>query len=334
MRDSKDLPFDGVLLIALVGDAPGNEMPYVASLPTMAAGAWFHSKIDRVRRSVDDVYKQAVEFARTEYVSTPIQGCEPRLRSTKHDIAQKMSALIGLPADLIEKNDLRISKNVYMFELAKRVKTCVPAYWTCASQRRWHRGRSAILTIRALGARLMKANGTPVSKGRSILPPSGPVPSPVTGRVSDAGTQISDTGKKYYGINFSANAAWNYDGMANTIKFAADAMKANPHMRMFWATGYYDLTTPSYEARYTLDQDGIPADRLTEAYFAGPHGVYSGRCQFVCGIHDVGSRLHYPADALSIFVKPRGGSDVLHSMAQGFVERDLVRRRAAGLHTR
>lgn len=273
LRDSKNLPFDGVMLIALVGDAPGNEMPYVASLPTMAAGAWFHKKIDRAGRSVDDVYRQAVGFARTEYVSALIQGSslpEP----TKHEIAQKMSALIGLPVDLIEKSDLRISKNVYMFNLLKdqNLRTGLLDVRVTAPLAE---GQIGDIDDPALGVVPMKANGTPVSKGPINPAAIGPVPSPVMGAYLAQELKFPSQ-NKYYGINFSANAVWNYDGLKNTIKYVGDAMAANPHMRMFWATGYYDLTTPSYEARYTLDQDGIPADRLTAAYFAGPHGVYAG----------------------------------------------------------
>ncbi|WP_159845412.1 hypothetical protein [Brevundimonas sp. G8] len=47
-------------------------------------------------------------------------------------------------------------------------------------------------------------------------------------------------------------------------------------MRLFWMAGYYDLTTPAYAGRYILDQVGVPADQLTAAHFAGPHGVYDG----------------------------------------------------------
>jgi len=53
-------------------------------------------------------------------------------------------------------------------------------------------------------------------------------------------------------------------------------MRANPKMRLFWAGGYYDLTTPAYAAHYTLDQAGVPGAQLDANYFPGPHGVYAG----------------------------------------------------------
>jgi hypothetical protein len=47
-------------------------------------------------------------------------------------------------------------------------------------------------------------------------------------------------------------------------------------MRLFWAGGYFDLTTPAYAAHYTLDQVGVPGAQLDANYFPGPHGVYAG----------------------------------------------------------
>jgi hypothetical protein len=72
------------------------------------------------------------------------------------------------------------------------------------------------------------------------------------------------------------NAAWNYDDRKDANPAIAAAMTADPKLRLFWAGGVYDLTTPAYAARYTLDQVGIPSDRLTAIYFDGPHGVYDG----------------------------------------------------------
>ena len=79
----------------------------------------------------------------------------------------------------------------------------------------------------------------------------------------------------YIAVNFSVNAKWRYDDAKKAMVYLGEALRAHPHMRLFWAAGYYDLTTPAYEARYTLDQDGVPAKQLTAEYFPGPHGVYA-----------------------------------------------------------
>ena len=53
-------------------------------------------------------------------------------------------------------------------------------------------------------------------------------------------------------------------------------MQADPELTLFWAAGLYDLSTPAYGGRYALDQGGVPADRLTAAYFPAGHSVFVG----------------------------------------------------------
>jgi hypothetical protein len=53
-------------------------------------------------------------------------------------------------------------------------------------------------------------------------------------------------------------------------------MAKQPDLRIFWANGLYDLTTPAASGRYGLDHGGVIPERLTAALFVGPHGVYEG----------------------------------------------------------
>jgi carboxypeptidase C (cathepsin A) len=272
----KDFRLDGVMLVALAAGAPGREMPYVTSLPTMAAGAWFHQKIDRKGRSVEQVFNEAMAFAQTEYVTALIKGgsLPP---AEKHRIAVRMSSLIGLPVALIEKDDLRISKNEYMFNLLKDKGL-----------------RTGLLDVTVTGPLVAGADGgidDPAlgvqPKGPPGAPPLtpdkiGPVPSPAVGAYLTNELKFPST-DTYIGVNFSVNVQWNYEtrgndfgARSNDFEALAAAMRANPKLRLFWAGGYYDLTTPAYGAHYTLDQAGVPGAQLDANYFPGPHGVYGG----------------------------------------------------------
>ncbi|HWE46140.1 MAG TPA: hypothetical protein VG407_08930 [Caulobacteraceae bacterium] len=266
------MKFDGVMLIALVGSAPGHEMPYVTSLPTMAAGAWFHNRIDHGDRGVADVYREAVEFARTEYVSALIQGSSLP-DAERRRVAERMSKLIGLPVDLILAKNLRVTDNDYMFNLLKDkgLRTGLLDVRVTAPL---EPGEIGAIDDPSLGVAPKRDKNAPA--GPALTPESiGAVPSPAVGRYLTEQLKFPTT-ETYYGVNFTVNSKWNHEDHPDAILRLAKAMKADPHLRLFWAAGYYDLTTPAYEARYTLDQDGIPADRLTAAYFAGPHGVYAG----------------------------------------------------------
>lgn len=270
VKISADLPFDGVLLIALAGDVPGREMPYVVALPTMAAGAWYHQKIDRAGRTVDQVFAEALQFARTEYVTALIQGGSLPA-AEKRRIAKRMSSFVGLPADLIEAKDLRLSKNDWMFNILKdrSLRTGLLDVTITAPL---EPGQDGAIDDPALGVVPKRAAGAPAGP-----PPSpaaiGAVPSPVVGRYLNEVLKYP-AADPYYGVNFQVNAAWTHERGANPYEALGDAMRRNPKMRLFWAAGYYDLTTPAYAGRYVLDQAGVPGGQLTAAYFAGPHGVY------------------------------------------------------------
>ncbi|HEY2358229.1 MAG TPA: hypothetical protein VGH86_12330 [Phenylobacterium sp.] len=272
VKNGADLPFDGVLLVALAANVPGREMPFVSSLPTMAAGAWYHQKIDRKGRSVEQVFNEALDFARTDYVTALIKGASLPA-AEKHRVAQRMSSLIGLPVELIEKDDLRVSKNEYMFNLLKD-QTLRTGLLDVTVTGPLEPGQDGGIDDPALGVVPKRAPGAPAAP-----PPTpdklGPVPSPAVGAYI-AGDLKFPTTDTYIGVNFSVNAQWNYESRSNDFEALAKAMRENPRLRLFWAGGYYDLTTPAYAARYTLDQVGVPPAQLTANYFPGPHGVYAG----------------------------------------------------------
>lgn len=267
-----DLKFDGVALVALVGDTAGREMPYVAALPTMAAGAWYHNRVDRKGSTVQQTFDEALAFARGDYVNALIQGASLPA-AERHRVAERMSQLIGLPTDLIESKNLRLTKNDYMFNLLKD-QTLRTGLLDVRVTAPLEPGQDGAIDDPALGVVPKRAPGAP----------AGPPPSPAAiGVIPNAvlGGYIKDslkfkTDEPYYALNFKVNAAWNFDDRKDVNPAIAAAMNADPSLRLFWAGGVYDLTTPAYAARYTLDQVGIPSDRLTAIYFDGPHGVYDG----------------------------------------------------------
>ena len=273
LKEAPDLHFDGVALIALVGDANGREMPYVAALPTMAAGAWYHQRVDRKGRTVQQAFDEALDFARGDYVKALIQGSSLPAAERRR-VAERMSQLTGLPVDLIEAKDLRLSKNDFMFNLLKD-QTLRTGLLDVRVTAPLEPGQDGGIDDPALGVMPKRAPGAPVDNEPFNPASLGAIPNPVLGRYLTEDLKFKST-EPYYALNFIVNSAWNYEGGGDVNGAVGEAMKADPKLRLFWAAGLYDLTTPAYAARYTLDQDGIPAERLTAIYFDGPHGVYDG----------------------------------------------------------
>jgi len=274
MAKSSKLKWNGVMLVAVAPDVSGREMPFVASLPTMAAGAWYHNRIDRAGKTVEQVYDEALSFARTDYVAALIRGASlPAV--DKHRVAERMSKLVGLPVELIEQENLRLSKNTWMFNLLKTPDGLRTGLLDVRVTAKLEPGALGDLDDPALGVVPPRAAGAPAG-GPAPTPQSvGAVESPAVAAYLRQELKYP-AGEPYYGVNFIVNSQWNREGGGKAFEGLAAAMNADPALRLYWSGGLYDLTTPAYAAAYTFDQIGIPSDRVTSALFPGPHGVYEG----------------------------------------------------------
>lgn len=273
LMDAVDLEFDGVLLFALVANAEGSEMPQVVALPTMAAIAWYHERIARNGRSVEQVFDEAVEFARGEYVTALIRGASLPAKEL-HAVAARMAALTGLPADYIAERRLRVSKEDFYLTLLQDQGL-----------------RTGQLDGRAT-ARLDAPKQRPPYDDPGIsYTPDPPPPVPEQTRSTAPGDESAleryfrealrfRSAERYIALNLDVNQAWKPEGAwgdgtpFQATDAIAAAMLARPKMRLFWVSGLYDLSTPAYAGRYALDRAGVPADRLTAVRLPGGHSVY------------------------------------------------------------
>jgi carboxypeptidase C (cathepsin A) len=270
LRAAPDLLLDGILLFALVPDTP-NILGDVAALPSFAATAWLHERIDRRGRSVEAVYEEAVDFARTDYAAALIRGGSLDA-ATRRQVARRMSDLIGLPAEQIEAAHLRVSIETFMTNLLKDQGL-----------------RTGRLDSRATGRLDAPARRPPYDDPGINYSPTvtAAADAPANAILSGARASVVetyfrdilkfDTAETYNALNLDVNAAWDYERAgqgSSPVEAVGEAMARDPALRVFWAAGYFDLATPAYGGRYTLDQANIPADRLTAAYFQAGHSVF------------------------------------------------------------
>jgi carboxypeptidase C (cathepsin A) len=75
---------------------------------------------------------------------------------------------------------------------------------------------------------------------------------------------------------------WGWKDFANRYAAIGEslrkAMSVNPHMRVFVASGYYDLATPHFAADYSFDHLGIPQSlrgNLELTYYEAGHMMYA-----------------------------------------------------------
>jgi carboxypeptidase C (cathepsin A) len=261
------LHFDGVILVSGGGrENSGPNALYVDSVASMAAGAYFYGKIDQGGRTVQQVVDQARQFARTSYARALARG-KSLPGAERHRIARELSAYIGLPAPLIEAHHLRISLNVYMFNLLK------------------DRGlRTGLLDVRATSALVANAAGAIDDPALGVVKPQahtsakptaaavGAVASPAVGQYLREVLKFPSD-DPYIGVNFSANVAWKYDKSRDMASLIAARMRDDPRMRLLAVSGFYDLAGGDDERGFV--HAGVPARRLTFVQFAAGHEVYA-----------------------------------------------------------
>ncbi|MFB3828126.1 MAG: hypothetical protein ACE15B_15255 [Bryobacteraceae bacterium] len=262
---NKGLSFDGVLLLSLAARLAGSEMPFVTTFPTFAVAAAFHGKVDAGGRSASEIFDEAAKFARTEYIGALIQGdALPAAEKTR--IAQEMAKRIGLSEEFIAGKKLRIGKPDFMLNLLKG------------------RGlRTGQLDSRATGELAAYANRKPPADDPSMSMPAPAAPdkaaAPSLLQTYFTRELKFPATENYRSLNLDINAKWKYDvenAFSDTAGRIAAVMREQPKLRLFWAAGYYDITTPLAAGKYTLDQAGIPPERLTAALFETGHSVFEG----------------------------------------------------------
>jgi carboxypeptidase C (cathepsin A) len=251
---AKDLPLDGVLLFSLVGGPQGPDLPYVMTLPTFAATAAYHGQVDAAGRTPQQIFDEAAAFARGDYISALIQGSSVSAQE-KARVAAKLSALIGVPTELILAKNLRLDKYDFMLNLLKDKGL-----------------RTGQLDGRATGDLASYATRTPPYDDPSMSLGSSSADLLKTYLTGELKFQ---TAEAYKTLNLEINSKWKYNvERADAASQVGAAMRANPRLRLFWAGGLYDITTPLASGRYTLDHAGIPADRLTAVAFPTGHSIF------------------------------------------------------------
>lgn len=262
----KGIAFNGILLVSSILNfqtarfTRGNDLPYQLFLPTYAATAWFHGALDH-QTTLEAHLAEAEEYANGKYVLALAQG-DSLSESDRQEAIDTLRRLTGLSNEYLEATDLRIDIHRFCKELLRSKKRTV--------------GR---LDSRFLGIDALAATENPEHDPSmtAIMPP-------YTAMVNDHIRRNLgwETDTPYY--VFNPGELWknwtygeNGDGYPDTSEALRAAMSKNPHMRVFVASGYYDLATPYFATEYTknhLSLDPTLRGQLTTEYYEAGHMMY------------------------------------------------------------
>jgi carboxypeptidase C (cathepsin A) len=229
---------------------------------SFAATAWYHGRVDRSERSLEQHVADAQQFAATEFVQALYAGA--RLPSGERQrLAERIAALTGLAASLVLENDLQVSAETFAKSLLQET-----------GQQVGHYDSRFVLPLAA------SAND-PVADDPAM---GQYVPAFVAALNLHMRDELGvDLDLPYLAIEFhKINARWDYGagpGVFSPRDHAPDlaaAMRRNPALQLFVGTGWYDLATSVGDAEYMVAHAGFPRERVTLRQYESGHMPYLG----------------------------------------------------------
>jgi carboxypeptidase C (cathepsin A) len=268
LLQEQGMEFNGVVLMSSILDFSvwantGVDHAYVVNLPTEAAIAWYHDKVANKPADIGTFLADVRHFADTDYRLALAQG-DALAPADADRIAARLSQYTGLSTTYIKEANLRIEPSRFRKELLRDQRRTV--------------GR---LDGRFEGIDADAAGETPDGDAASDA---------ATGAYLAAfnqyvGSELKFTDDSAYLPNNYAviNRGWDWKhktGRGFGFMQApyvggdlADAMRRNPHLKVFSANGYYDLATPFHATEFDLGHLGLdPAIRKNIAFGFYPSG--------------------------------------------------------------
>ena len=233
LQSTFGIALNGIMLISSANDYgvldnTVSDLYYVNYLPSYAASAWYHKKLNKTYQNMklETFLEKVNEFASGEYLTALYKG--NRISSKeKKKIAKKMSKFTGLSQSYILKHDLRVVMEDFCEELLSDSGQVIG---------RFDSRYTGINT----GESVAYLGGDPSSLGITEA------------FISAYNDYISSkleykTDETYYDCSYETGAYWSF-GLDNCYLAQEDNIKyimsANPRMKIWVICGYYDLATP------------------------------------------------------------------------------------------
>ena len=266
------LALDGVILVSCAMDlqsivfGPGNDLPYALFLPALANVAQYHGRLKGgLGASPAAARSAAEEFVASHYLAALHAGA--RLSATDRRRAEgRIADLTGLAPALVREKNLRISDQCFFVEGLRAQGRIV--------------GR-----LDARSTAPMAASG---AREFDFDPGIDSFNAPYTTATLAYYARLGlHDETRYEVLSMDVNKGWNWqrgegngklNGYTSTSADLSRAMRRNARLRVFVASGRYDLGTPYSASDWSLAQLDAPAEvlaRVTHRYYDAGHMMYT-----------------------------------------------------------
>lgn len=247
----------------------GTDLEYIGFLPSYAAIAWYHNKLPNKPADLEAFLQQVRAFARGEYADALFQGSSLP-QAEYNDVLAKLQQYTGLSAEFLKNTNFKFSASQFRAELL----------------------RDQGLTLGRYDARYEGTN----TDNAQATPEYDPSDTGIGPAYTSAwnwyvrNTLKYDSNETYRMTGYAVIGPWDWHHrlpgfqafgreapLPDVAANLGDAMRKNPHLRVFSANGYYDLATPFFKTEFDLDQLNLPPaiyKNISFHYYPSGHMLY------------------------------------------------------------
>ena len=240
----RGIAFNGIVLVSSILNmqtarfVKGNDLPFILFLPTYAATAHYHGVIPK-RRNLRAFLKEVEKFAIGEYASLLARGDSLSKTERQHTIA-RLAKYTGLHPAFIDQSNLRINIHSFCKELLRDKKR----------------------TVGRIDSRFVGIDGDHTAQQNEHDPSISALMPPYVSTFNQyVRSELGYKSDLEYNVFNKVFNEWNWgsagQGMPDTSEALRKAVSKNPHMKIYIASGFYDLATPYFATEYTLDHMGL-----------------------------------------------------------------------------
>jgi len=261
----RGIAFNGVLLVSTILNfqtarfGKGNDLPYVLFLPTYTAIPWYHKRLPadlqgNLRKTLDEVER----WAANEYTVALAKG-DRLTPAERQEVIDRLARYTGLDKKFIDNSELRIEIQRFDKELLRDQKR----------------------TVGRLDGRFKGIDDLAVTERPDFDPSMAAIRPPYTAAFNDyVRRELGFKSDLEYYILGGGIGRWDFgsdNAYADTSEPLRSAFAKNPYMKLFVASGYYDLATPYFAAEYTMRHMGLDPslrNNVTYTYYEAGHMMY------------------------------------------------------------
>lgn len=267
LQERHGMFLNGVMLVSSILDfatarfEAGNDLPYLLFLPSYAATAWYHQRLDDDLQALElgSLLAEVERFVVNDYSLALMQGA--RLEQGERErVARLLARFTGLSERYVLQSNLRVEIMRFCKELLRDERRSV--------------GR--------LDSRFKGSDRDAAGESFEYDPSYATIQGPFTATFNHyVREELGYKSDLPYEILKSLYQTWSYKDFENRYVNVAEtlrkAMTMNPFLKVHVASGFYDLATPYFATDYTLNHLGLEPElqqNLSTSFYPAGHMMY------------------------------------------------------------